>query len=346
MKRNMLAKKLMAGLLTGAMVLSMGGMTAFAETKDVTFQKEITKEANVYTPAVGTIDFTVVPATGGTNYAGMVVYDGIAEGVSFVSGASFAVSDGLADTSLTANVTLRIDTTKFYDDEGNLKPGIYRYTVKETDPNYDGLAADMKDYTLDVYVSSTTEAGDTFEAFLLDLDDPSKKLEKITNVYTTNTLEVEKQVEGNQGNKNKEFNFTITIKGTEGETYYVTKGTDMLPAMVCGEDGVATLTVALKDDESVVITGLSEEDTFTVVETEANDDGYITTYTLNGEASTEGDLKNGVVEGLSDQTVVVTNTKNVTTPTGIAMTFAPYVAMVVFAGVFAVMFLRKKREDF
>ncbi len=30
MKRNMLAKKLMAGLLTGTMVLSMGGMTAFA----------------------------------------------------------------------------------------------------------------------------------------------------------------------------------------------------------------------------------------------------------------------------------------------------------------------------
>ena len=44
--------------------------------------------------------------------------------------------------------------------------------------------------------------------------------------------------------------------------------------------------------------------------------------------------------------IVVTNARSATTPTGIAMTFAPYIVMVAFAGVFAVMFLRKKREDF
>lgn len=48
----------------------------------------------------------------------------------------------------------------------------------------------------------------------------------------------------------------------------------------------------------------------------------------------------------ADRDVLVDNNKAVTTPTGIAMTFAPYALMVAFAGVFAVMFLRKKREDF
>ena len=43
--------------------------------------------------------------------------------------------------------------------------------------------------------------------------------------------------------------------------------------------------------------------------------------------------------------VVCTNLKNAVTPTGIAMTVAPYILMVAVAGIFAILFLRRRHEE-
>ena len=137
---------------------------------------------------------------------------------------------------------------------------------------------------------------------------------------------------------NEKFSFEITVNGATGEKY------DTSVEDIVLESGKAA-TVELGNNESIIIYGLSAKDTFTVVEKDANTDGYTTTYTLD-DADVQADGLVDVAEGTADKVVEVTNDKTVTTPTGIAMTFAPYVVMVVFAGVFAVMFLRKKREDF
>ena len=59
--------------------------------------------------------------------------------------------------------------------------------------------------------------------------------------------------------------------------------------------------------------------------------------------------KDGTVSGTisADTNITVTNTRNASAPTGIAMTYGPYALMVALAGGMAVLFLRRRnREDY
>ena len=102
--------------------------------------------------------------------------------------------------------------------------------------------------------------------------------------------------------------------------------------MVSGADPVI---YPLKDGESIQIYGLTESDKYTVTEADYGSDGYTTT---NGS-------KTDVVTDDGDS-YTVTNDKSVTTPTGIVLSFAPYILLVALAGVFGVLFLRRKKEEF
>ena len=378
MKRNKLAKKLTAALLTGAMVMSMGGMTAFAnqevgqegqvsspvmpdtDNDSIEFSKVINKEKNVYTPNVGSIDFTVTPVTipGGkvTEENGAVVYSGIKDAVTFATGADFAeAKDNYSTTPVSDTVTLAINRALFVDEDDNFQPGIYRYTVTEKETNYDGLMEDPTEYTLDVYVYSDA-SGKTCQSVLYSVKEGKReKVDKIVNNYETNNLTVKKIVDGDQANLGKEFPFTITITSTVvGEKYYYVNGTETgtLTTTNNGETISASKTFELGNNESVIIYGLSENDSYTVVENEVENgttsDGYRVKYDNNGTVTEGSGADDGVTGamGTAERDIVVTNLKNGATPAGIAMTFAPYAVMVAFAGVFAVMFLRKKREDF
>lgn len=108
----------------------------------------------------------------------------------------------------------------------------------------------------------------------------------------TGTLTVAKTVAGAAGEQDREFHFTVTlpntpINGKFGEMTFV--------------DGVAQ--VALKHDESVTAGNIPAGVLYTVVETEANRDGYVTTST--GESGTI--TQAGV-------TAAFVNTKNPTPP--------------------------------
>ena len=342
MKRTNLAKKLTAIAMTGVMVMSMG-MTAFAagplevaENK-ITLTKEITRDENVLYPST-TFTFAVAPfGTENVAIAGEtdpVVYGGVAGGAFFAEGDD-TITVTPESTGLTTEITL--DSSVF------TKPGVFRYVVTETEGDYDGMAYDTDYYYLDLYVINGEEGYD-FDAVVASqvTEEGVVSSEKsdltFTNDYTTNELTVTKIITGNQANMNEKFSFDITVNGAVGEKY------DTSVEDIVLESGKSA-TVELGNNESIIIYGLSANDTFTVVETDANTDGYTTTYTLD-DAAVEADELVDVAEGTADKVVEVTNDKTVTTPTGIAMTFAPYIVMVAFAGVFAVMFLRKKREDF
>lgn len=84
----------------------------------------------------------------------------------------------------------------------------------------------------------------------------------------TGNLIVSKDVNGNKGDTNKDFHFTVTlsdtsINGTYGDMTF--------------KDGVATFT--LKDNESLTATSLPTGISYKVTEQEANQDGYVTTST-------------------------------------------------------------------
>ncbi len=64
---------------------------------------------------------------------------------------------------------------------------------------------------------------------------------------------------------------------------------------------------------------------------------------MSSETEKEAGNISGTIETNSAAGTFI-NEKKADTPTGIAMTFAPYAVMVAFAGVFAVMFLRKKEK--
>lgn len=373
MKRNKLAKKLTATLLAGAMVMSTG-MTAFAtEGNDegtASITKVLNKPENVLTPR--------------TSFQFEIAYSGEQTGVEDINtsevGSAVTFTDNndtitptdeeLANTSdiltYSEKLPLSVDITKYE------KPGVYRYNITEVTPEdaYEGI--DYSDNTLffDVaigYAEGDQELSVLYSKFVT-VNEAGKYLKGdgiFTNDYGTGdadgelgNLIVKKEVAGNQVEAGKDYYFTISITDREAnEEFNVIYGADETSATT--KNGMVT--VPLKAGESLTVYGLSAGDKYTVAEADYSDENYTTSFiiadstnnNIESSAVNEHDYttgshtlnRNGNNE-LVDATATFTNTKNAATPTGIAMTFAPYAVMVVFAGVFAVMFLRKKREDF
>lgn len=363
MKMSKKMRTLASALLSAAMVTAMGGMTAFADPgttntgvqtpdsqKQITITKEIVASgSNAMAPST-TFNFTVEPTS---DYIGqsadttnkVPVYAGIVGGVD-----SSTLINFTAGTTLTKTGTITVNPSAF----SNQKPGVYRYKVTENNVTFDGMTKDDSVYYLDVYVIDGENGKEIPYVLVSKYDATEEKLEKadltFTNTYTTYDLTVTKHIEGNQGVKATKFNFTITINGAPSEIYkYTVNGTTS--QATANATGEAKITVSLSDSQNVVINGLSENDTYTVVENDANTDGYTTTY-YNGEYNTNDKNANkvdsitNVTQTASNKEVNVLNYKNVSTPTGIVMNFAPYILLVALAGVFAVLFLRKRREEF
>lgn len=153
---------------------------------------------------------------------------------------------------------------------------------------------------------------------------------------------IKKTVTGNQGNKNKEFSFTVTIDGDDtdkaGKEKYKavkTPKTGDPEIMHITDEEAATFT--LMDGETLHIYGLSENDEYTVTEADYSTEGYTTSVK---DENAKGKLTS------DDVVVEFINDKNVGPATGVAMTFAPYVLLVAAAGgLGAVVLGKKKRED-
>ncbi len=401
MRKNTLAKKLIAGLLTGTMLMSMG-MNAFAETTEVavttgdvsalTNNKDQSNKPNNKNPGLTTIDsvpLKKIVLTDGKTYApdtqftfeikpgepGNYKNDGKTYpvkagpngGVTVNNPERFSSDEELAEEySRVGELVFNISAFK--------DSGVYSYILTEKNTGYEGVGYSSEKYVIYVFVEkgndgkfyiaavTATKDGDT------NVIDLTKKDKASSIVFTNNygkedreddyvyDLIVTKKVSGNQGESSREFRVTIKINNNnnkvDSKKYYAVKymGDDE-------ESGTevpiknGSVNITLKDGESIHIYGLTENDVFKIDEEDLSKDGYTVTYeasdeiTVNGKESVRGDYitgnltKNGGV-------VTIINSKNITTPTGIAMTFAPYAVMVVCAGVFAVMFLRRKKEDY
>ena len=148
--------------------------------------------------------------------------------------------DGVATFTLKDNESLTATS---------LPTGI-TYKVIEQEANQDG------------YITTSTGTTGEIEK------DATSKAEFINTKNEYGSLTVSKDVNGNKGDTNKDFHFTVTlsdtsINGTFGDMTF--------------KDGVATFT--LKDNESLTATSLPTGITYKVIEQEANQDGYITTST-------------------------------------------------------------------
>ena len=283
-----------------------------------------------------------------TSTSGMPVTPGVIDAVALSpSSVNFSAqgldsvdnTDGTTKT-ITAQLSASLNTSMF------TAPCIYRYKITQTPPQLDGLNVTYQELFLDVYVENGNPGLVAKGCTLSTAAGSGVKTSGFVNKYATHKLTITKVVAGNQGDKNKGFEFTVTIKGAGGETYkYATvKNGVTTPNENKAVSGTA-ISVSLKNGESVIFCGLSSEDKFAVTEKDYGGDGYKTSYKIGDDtSSTEG---NSIAEkgiGTSDTTVTFTNTKEATVPTDVIRTVAPYVAIVAFAAVMGVVFFRPRRN--
>lgn len=124
-------------------------------------------------------------------------------------------------------------------------------------------------------------------------------------VPATTSITVTKKVSGNMGDINKEFNFTYSYTGIDGN--------------------IVNDSFKLMNGASVTISNIPIDAELTLTEIDAN--GYETTATY-GETSVTA--ANGVMTftvAESGENIIVTNNKNVTIDTGISLDTLPYVLL-------------------
>lgn len=313
----------------------------------VTIASKLTMDENAMVPNV-MFNYSIAPASKNelTSTGGMPVTAGV-DGAVSLSPASVNYSDKKLNhenadgtTTITAQLSAVLDASEF------TAPGIYRYKITQTPPELDGLDVAHEELFLDVYVENGNPGLVANGCTLSTAAGSGDKTSGFENKYVTHKLTIEKVVDGNQGDKNKDFDFTVTIKGADGEAYkYATvKGGTTTPNEIKAASGTA-ISVRLKNGESVIFYGLSSEDKFTVTEADYRSDGYKTSYKIGGDTSSiEGRSIAEEAIGASDTTVIFTNTKDATVPTDVIRTVAPYVAIVAFAAVMGVVFFRPRRN--
>lgn len=312
--------------ITSKLTMDKYAVEPNADFKYTIAPAEASELTNTGMPATAGVEGAVSLSPSSVNYS--------AEGLSSEDNA-----DGVTKT-ITAQMSVSLVTSRF------AAPGIYRYKITQTPPELDGLNVVYKELFLDVYVENGNSGLVAKGCTLSTAAGSGSKISGFENKYVTHKLTITKVVAGNQGDKNKDFEFTVTIKGADGETYkYGTVKNGVTTMNKTTTKSGATFTETLKHGESVIVYGLSSEDKFAVTEADYHGDGYKTSYKIgDGTNSTEGSSITEEAIGAYDTTVIFTNTKDATVPTDVIRTVAPYVAIVAFAAVMGVVFFRPRRN--
>ena len=260
-----------------------------------------------------------------------------------VGSASFSNTD--SGTSVSKDVTVTFPKDIF------TSVGIYRYKITQTIPANTGVEAASSSSSpttryLDVFVQNKDDdTGLEVAYFVLASTENNTasstsytgKSDGFQNTYNSHTLTVTKKVAGNQGDKYQLFSFPIKITGAQGKTYNYKLSNGDTGKFTAGTEQ----TLQLKHGETIKITGLTAWDTYTVSEAPA--DGYTTTYKIDTGSVTP--YNTALTDTISaDSTITFINTKNASTPTGVILTFMPYILMILAGFVVASLFLHRKRR--
>lgn len=313
----------------------------------VTIASKLTMDENAMVPTV-MFNYSIASADSSecASTSGMPVTPGVPDAVSLspdsvnYSDKKLKLEKADGTTTITAPLSAVLDVSKF------TAPGIYRYKITQQKPALDGLNVTNGALFLDVYVENNG-TGYVVKGCTLSAEAGSgKKTDGFVNDYATHKLTIKKIVAGNQGDKNKDFQFTVSLSGATGETYkYVKVKKDGTSTSGDVANSGSTVSVNLRDGDYIIFYGLSSEDTYAVTEGDYKKEGYETSYKI-GETGNE--TKSNTISakgiGTSDITVTFTNTKEATVPTDVIRTVVPYAAIVAFAAVMGVVFFRPRRN--
>lgn len=335
----------------------------------MTFSKYLVMDADANVPNV-TFGFTVTAGTAQVASGGSpAIYAGVDADSIKIDTAVFTTNDS-ANTGMTPDKTgsaeQKYATKSVTVDLSGVtfsNPGIYRYIITENATSQNGITNDTTNTrTLDVHVAykegSDTILEVTDYAFYLTapatVEDFANtgKVNGFTNTYTTHNLTLEKQVTGNQGDRNKYFKFTVSITNAVAGTKYdvacpsADNDSRNEDKLTVGDDGTVTATYYLKDDQSITIKGLTAGTYYTITETDYDEDGYATSYVIDSNGRVDGTATGSQQMGTDSHEVVFTNHKEGIVPTGILIETGPYILMgaVVIIGLVALLATGRRRS--
>ena len=239
------------------------------------------------------------------------------------------------------------------------KPGVYRYEVTETNDSLPGVTYDADPIRyLDVFVvagendvlsvskyvfrKAATNIGTNGEY----VENPDVKSAGYINSLTQYDFEFTKTIAGNQGDKNKRFDFTLNITGANPGVYPVEANdvTGNPTTITVDANGTATGVYSLTSGSSVKIIGLNKGAVCTVTENALD---YTATHSLDGAAAVSGNTSGPVTLDNSNHSVAFTNTRNGIIPTGVIMTIAPFaIGICVFGAIIIFIISRRKRRSY
>lgn len=249
--------------------------------------------------------------------------------------------------------------------------GVYAWTIKENTTQNTGLGTFQDDpqvYTLIATVVNG-DNGLEFSSFVIVKGEATSVTNtskadalKFDNKYTETTSEnntnltITKAVEGKQGDKSKQFEFTVTFTAPtvlpEGKT-----AADVLNAIIATSNGATvvkfdnavdgdttrTITFKAADDKGVTFSNVLVGTTYSVQETAV--DGYKQSWsaTANG---TESASQANLLIGENANNGTMTNTHEDVTPTGLIINNLPFITLgcVAVAGVVAYGAAKRKLE--
>ncbi len=248
--------------------------------------------------------------------------------------------------------------------------GTYAWIVKETADTYKGAGAmqyDPETYTLVAVVENGTNGPTVAESYLIKGTATTTSGEKVgtatfTNKYTEKTndegnspLVVKKTVDGAQGDKTKQFTFTVTFTapdvlpvnadGAQQTKADVLNAISATPtdatftneAQVAADATSRSFTFTAANAQSVTFDNVLVGTTYKVEETESGQAGYTTT----------GEVKTATVLSETGASVTVNNNKEGSPVTGVIVNNAPFIVMAgaAVAGVVAYGAAKRKLEN-
>ena len=375
----------MLASLTAVPAFATDGTTGQFTGETFTITKTLNVPENVYTPSKS-FTFNVVNASESNQ---PLTTDESNKGIQYGSGevgstadATFTVNNtetgvGSARSVVATSAAIQIDVDKY------THAGVYKYVVTEEDDQDANFKYDDNVLILYVHIKNDadSEHANKLSVEMVELVDPNggtsggaAKAAGFTNDYgkdddeedTLHDLTLTKKIDGTGANLNGEFTFTVAITNDIDDDAQIFKywndangngvEDDKETGYITANASSGNPSFKLSHDETVVIYGLRDGDTYTITEANVNENGvtsdnYSVYVGVNAAPNKEGDkCANGTTSDTledadSDVTVTYLNQRDSVSPTGIAMDIAPYALLVVIAAAGCFVFLRKRNED-
>lgn len=344
------AKKLTAGALALSMMFAMAVPMAFA-----TDEKVWTKEDDYKTVDIKKV-YTAVNA-GTTNPAETFYLKQIGSSVTGGDAQSAPLLEKLTGDGETDYIA-KVSYTEGEATKEKLftiqlpeytKVGVYEYTLEEVAGDTAGVT--YRTDTLKLVVTVINVEGGKIRVAGVHTESTGKeKSDKFDdNKYSAGSLNVKKVVEGNLGDKNKKFDFTVVFTNNTGKEIK-----SAITATVAGravdDFNIAwdankqyTYKFSLAHDETATFANLPYGVAYTVTEADytGNNGGYLDpTPAYSEDAGTHNEIDT------ASETLTITNTKTGDVDTGVILDNAPYILMLaVVAGGAMTLVIKKRREE-